>query len=169
MQINSQSPSGNYGGRIIDNQQGVKQFFTGQQNGTVMWIYKKLNNILMQTPANTKAPVYINDLIVNNDLMVYGSIYNPSDERLKENISDISEKDIDNLFTINPIHFSYKNQNNTKSHYGFLAQEVVNLYPDLVNKNEAGYLSVNYQEFIPIMLAKMKTMQEEIDALKVSN
>jgi len=163
------STSSNYGGRVQDNQQGVKQFYSSSQSTSVVnWIYKKLSskvNVIM--PQNAKVPVYIgNDLIVDKNLYVNGSIYNPSDERLKENISHIREDKCDQLFTLNPIHFTYKYDLNKTPHFGLIAQEIETVFPELVISREHGYKSVNYQELIPIILCKMKYMQLEIDLLK---
>jgi hypothetical protein len=52
------------------------------------------------------------------------------------------------------------------SHYGFLAQDVEKLYPTLVNDNVLGYKTVNYIEFIPLLVSKIQDMQNEIDKLK---
>jgi hypothetical protein len=160
MSVISTAP--NYGGRVQDNQQGIKQFYVGAQG--IIWIYKRLaNGLIVETPADPKKPV-----LINNDLIVTGSIYNSSDERLKNNIKEIDENDINSLFTLNPIHFKYK-KDTKKSHYGFLAQDVEKVFPELVENNNDGYKSVNYQEIIPVMLAKMKMMQSEIDELKKAN
>ncbi len=160
------STSSNYGGRVADNQQGIKQFYTSDTN-TVHWIYKTLiSKLVVITPQNSKKTVYIdNDLIVNRNLYVNGSIYNPSDERLKENIKEIDSEQYEKLFCLNPIHFSYKTDKKT-THYGMLAQDVEKVFPDLVSTTENNYKNVNYQELLPIMLAKMKHMQSEIDELK---
>jgi hypothetical protein len=40
------------------------------------------------------------------------------------------------------------------------------VFPELVNNFEKTYKTVNYQELIPIMLSKMKQMQNEIHQLK---
>lgn len=159
--------SENYGGRIIDNYQGVKQFFIGSQ-GTINWVYKKISTgTTVITIADSKYPVYINnDLIVKKDLYVDGSIYNPSDAKLKDNIQDISSEQIDNLFNLNPISFSYIKDRCKLKHFGFLAQDVEKLFPELVKENDKNYKSINYHELLPIMLAKMKKMQSEIDELK---
>jgi hypothetical protein len=152
----------NYGGRAQDNQQGIKQFFVSAQG--IPWIYKRLQNrLIVITPSDNKSPV-----LINNDLIVTGSIYNSSDERLKENMDKINDKDIEDLFTLNPIHFNFK-CDNKKLHYGFLAQDVEKLYPHLVENNIDGYKIVNYQEFIPLILAKLKNMQNEINELKNKN
>jgi len=160
------STDANYGGRVIDNQQGVKQFFVSSTS-TAQWVYKRQNDkLLVITPADNKRMIYINnDLEVKKDLYVDGSIYNPSDEKLKENIESISQEQMDNLFKINPIYFSYKKDKEKTKHFGVLAQDVEKIFPELVSDKD--YKTVNYQELIPIMLSKMKQMQQEIDKLKL--
>ena len=155
------STAANYGGRIDTQQGNIKQFIFS--SSLASWIYKKLpNGLVVQTPEVQKYPV-----LINNDLIVTGSLYNTSDERLKENISEINKEKIDDLFTINPILFNYKGEPSKNKHFGVLAQDVEKVFPELVkNNNISGYKTVNYQEFIPIMLAKMKQMQDEIDEIK---
>ena len=155
------STNANYGGRINDFQQSIKQFVISGPSDAV-WIYKRLpDGLLVQTPANSKIPV-----LINNDLVITGSLYNTSDIRLKENITEISTAKLDDLFTLNPVIFSYKHDTNKKLHYGVLAQDVEKVFPELVENNMSGFKTVNYQELIPLMLAKMKNMQEQIDELK---
>ena len=153
--------SGNYNGRVNNTSQGNIKQFVYSQNG-VSWVYKKDNGSTVLTPEIKRYPVYI-----DNDLTVTGSIYNPSDERLKQNILSIDKGKTNELFSINPVSFNYKNDPKNNNHFGVLAQDVEKIFPDLVqNNNISGYKTVNYQEFIPIMLAKMKQMQDEIDELK---
>lgn len=158
------STTANYGGRMNDNQQYIKQFYVSPPN-YLIWIYKKLSNgLTVETPADNSKPV-----LIDNDLIVSGSIFNVSDERLKTNISYIENTQIDDLFVLNPIQYSYKKDKSSKKHYGFTAQNVEKVFPELVEENNiSGYKTVNYQEVIPLMLAKIKKMQEEIDELKES-
>ena len=158
------STTANYGGRIDTQQGNIKQFV--YSTSVAQWIYKKLHNELtVQTPAAARFPV-----LIPNDLIVTGSIYNTSDMKLKENILDINKEKIDDLFTLNPILFNYKNDITKKTHFGVLAQDVEKVFPELVeNNNISGYKTVNYQELIPVMLAKMKKMQDEIEELKQIN
>lgn len=159
--------SGNYNGRVNNTSQGNIKQFVYSQNG-VSWVYKKYPGSIVLTPEIKRYPVYIdNDLTVTKDLTVKGSIYNPSDERLKQNIFSIDKEKTNELLEISPISFNYKNDPKNQKHFGVLAQDVEKIFPELVkNDNISGYKSVNYQEFIPIMLAKMKQMQDEIDELK---
>jgi hypothetical protein len=155
------STSANYGGKISDYQQNIKQFVVSGPSEAI-WIYKRLpDGLLVQTPANQKIPV-----LITSDLVITGSLYNTSDIRLKENITEISTAKMDDLFTLNPVIFTYKNDQFKKKHYGVLAQDVEKVFPELVENNMSGYKTVNYQELVPLMLAKMKNMQEQIDELK---
>ena len=158
-----QSTTANYGGRIDTQQGNIKQFITSSD--TVNWIYKKINSFTYITLINPKKyPV-----LIDSDLIVTGSFFNPSDERLKDVIHDLYTDDerTNNLLTLNPILFSYKSDIKKKKHYGVLAQDVEKVYPELVeNNNVYGYKTVNYIELIPIMLAKMKKMENEINELK---
>jgi len=154
------STSANYGGKINDFQQNIKQFVVSGPSQSI-WIYKKLpDGLLVQTTSNQKLPI-----LITTDLIVTGSLYNTSDMRLKDNIIEISKAKMDDLFTLNPVVFNYKNDKTQKIHYGVLAQDVEKVFPELVEDNMSGYKTVNYQELLPLMLAKMKNMQEQIDEL----
>ncbi|MFY7729605.1 MAG: tail fiber domain-containing protein [Flavobacterium sp.] len=150
----------NLGGKVDTVQGNIKQFYTTTSYAN--WIFKRMaNGLTVQTPANAKTPV-----LISNDLIVTGSIYNTSDERLKHHIAPIDDSLVDHMMTLNPILFHYKQSTNSKPHYGFLAQDVEKQLPHLVEQNAMGFKAVNYVEMIPLMLVKMKQMQQELDELR---
>jgi hypothetical protein len=153
------STTPNYSGRQGDNIQNIKQFVTSTV-GIVNWIYKTLtvSTAKVITPQDQTKTV-----MIPNDLLVLGSINNPSDIILKDNIEQIN---IDDFNKLNPISFTFKDDEKNKKHYGFIAQELETVYPELVTNTELGFKSVNYIEMIPILLSQMKNMQMEIDKLK---
>ena len=155
------STTPNYGGRQGDNIQNIKQFVTSSV-GVVDWIYKTLSGSIVKviTPYDQTKTV-----MIPKDLLVLGSINNPSDINLKNNIEQI-KSDANILKNLNPVSFTFKDDDQNKKHYGFIAQELENLYPELVSNNELGFKTVNYIEIIPILLSQMKNMQHEIDKLK---
>lgn len=53
-----------------------------------------------------------------------------------------------------------------KKHYGFSAQELQKIYPDLVYENDNGYLSVNYIELVPILVQAINELNEEVESLR---
>lgn len=93
-----------------------------------------------------------------------------SDERLKENIANLPSQ-IDNILALRPVEFDYKDGSGHQ--IGFVAQEVQEIYPDLVgedsgylvladlNKNDARLIKA-FQE----LAAKVEALQTEVNALK---
>ena len=170
----------NYGGSVGDSKQFIKQFIVGGARNIAAWkniIYYNSSdpapgpplNTTVLTPAvyktytNTNIPVYIpTDLYVNG--LIHGTLVAPSDEKLKENIEPISDLKITQFINLEPKEFNYITDS-TKKHYGFIAQDVEKIYPELVNDCDNGYKSMNYIEIIPLLVAKINAMQKEIDKL----
>ena len=153
------STTPNYSGRQGDNTQNIKQFVTSAV-GIVNWVYKTITGTSTKviTPYDQTKTV-----MIPKDLLVLGSINNPSDITLKDNIEQIN---IDDFNKLNPVSFTFKDDEQHKKHYGFIAQELETVYPELVTDTELGFKFVNYIELIPILLSQMKNMQVEIDKLK---
>lgn len=54
-----------------------------------------------------------------------------------------------------------------QKNYGLIAQEVINIFPDIVELDTAsGQYGIRYMELIPILIATLQRQQQEIDALK---
>lgn len=152
----------NYGGRQPDNFSNVKQFVVGPSSNIAEWVYIKSSpGSLSITPARKKT-----SLTIDGDLTVIGSIFNPSDRLLKDEIKSISISKIENLFNLEPVEYKFKNDITKKIRYGLIAQDVEKIYPELVSNNDSDYKAVNYIELIPMLLSKMKEMQKEIDELR---
>lgn len=150
----------NYSGRQPDNTQNIKQFVTNISN-QVIWIYKRLTNgMTVITPGDQTKNV-----LIPQDLYVNGSLFNPSDSELKTNTINLSFDKNNSLLNLNPVEFEYKSDLHKKKHFGFIAQDVEKIFPELVSSDVMGYKTVNYLELIPIILSKMQSMQEEINDL----
>jgi hypothetical protein len=54
----------------------------------------------------------------------------------------------------------------TTTRFGFIAQELKELYPELVIEDNEGYLAVNYIGMIPVLVDAIKEHQTEIQSLK---
>ena len=151
----------NYGGRQPDNFSNIKQFVIGSDN-LAIWIYKTSpSGFKVQTPANKTIPLY-----VDNDMYVTGSLYNTSDAILKHNIVTINETKTQKILDLNPVEYTFKTDTKKQLHYGFIAQDIEKIYPELVKSNEYTYKRVNYLELIPVLVSKIQMMQKEIDVLK---
>jgi len=81
----------------------------------------------------------------------------------------ILEKYLQNGVTVEQIKADRKNakKNNadllSRTFYGFLAQDVEKLFPDLVFKDSAGMLSVDYIGMIPLLLDGLQDQQTQIE------
>ena len=155
--------------------QNIKLFPQSYGSNSALWYLGQAGGVPNISPANKV------DVVIPKDLIVMGSILNPSDLHLKENIELLSQ---DNSFDVNgvlklwPVKYNYIQDTNKKLHYGLIAQDVEEYFPELVhttNRDEtdkkstpAQTKSVNYIELIPIMLCKMQKMQKEIDMLKMA-
>ena len=49
--------------------------------------------------------------------------------------------------------------------YGLVAQQVREVLPDIVDEDASGYLSVNYQSVIPVLVEALKEQQTQNEAL----
>lgn len=84
-----------------------------------------------------------------------------SDRRLKENLQNFSHGDILDL----PI-YKFDYINGTKNHIGCMAQDLQAICPEIVHENESGYLTIEENKIIYLLLNKMKEMKKEINELK---
>jgi hypothetical protein len=155
------STSQGFSGRQPDYTENIKQFTASPGYGNAEWIYTKMsstNTTVITTYDKQKT------VLIPKDLTVLGTINNPSDKTLKENIETVDSGDLIN--NLNPVTFQFKNDIKHKKHYGLIAQELELVYPELVTNTDTGFKTVNYIELIPILLAQMKNMQKETDGLK---
>ena len=94
---------------------------------------------------------------------------NSSDIRLKTNINTMTGS-LGNILKLRGVTFNWKETSNpTQTQYGFIAQEVEKVFPDLVGTDSNGYKTVNYIGVIPVLTEAIKTQQEEIESLKSEN
>ena len=145
-----------YGGRITP-QGYIKQFYIGTNaNGLT---YKSIAGVQYQVLTDQNTPLYLNDVVIGNMNM-------HSDKNLKNNIVNLPESKTKDLLNLNPTQFTFKSDAKNNIHYGFIAQDLEKIYPELVKDSEKGYRKVNYIELIPLIVSKMQNMQNEIDNLK---
>ncbi|MBD3386702.1 hypothetical protein GF407_17500 [candidate division KSB1 bacterium] len=105
------------------------------------------------------------DLYANN-VRFRGSIVHSSDRRFKTDISKLSTA-MDAIEQMQSVRYKWKNRpGDTNPHYGFIAQDLERVLPEMVHTDKEGYKSVRYMELIPILVNALKEQQKEIDTLK---
>ena len=135
--------------------------------------------------------IMLGDLI-SGDIIISGELAENSDERLKENVSDVQDG-LDCVKKIRPVKYTRKEipdpvfekdkdgkdiipdpapqggqRGSNKVHYGLIAQEVEKVCPELVATSEyaEGYKSVNYSRLSILLIKAVQQQQETIEALK---
>jgi hypothetical protein len=107
-------------------------------------------------------------MTVSGDMVAYGS---PSDINLKENIKPL-EGALEKVMKLQGVSFTWKEDTDTnkvtgiKDDIGFIAQEVQEVIPDLVRKNDNGLLSLRDKGITALLVEAIKEQQKQIDELK---
>lgn len=98
---------------------------------------------------------------------IKGTLTQTSDRRLKENITSLRDEQVENLSQIRGVNYDYKHTKGKQ--LGFIAQELMQVYPELVAKGRDGYYAVNYTGLIPVLVEAIKDLRKENKALKTKN
>lgn len=96
-----------------------------------------------------------------NNIGITGTITETSDRRLKENITPISNA----LDIINNISGVKYNKINTPkiTEIGFIAQEIEEYLPEVVQTDADGYKSINYTRIVALLVEAIKELKNKIN------
>jgi hypothetical protein len=88
---------------------------------------------------------------------------NPSDKRLKENITPITYG-LNEILKLNPVSFDWKNDNNKNKQFGFIAQEVQQIMPEAVIEGE--YLGLEKDAIYTALINAIKELEARLKTLE---
>ena len=103
------------------------------------------------------------DATVSKDLTVNGVVNTSSDARLKTDIISLGGT-LTKLLLIDGK--SYTTIKDGRQTIGVLAQDIQEVFPELVTTDDNDMLAVNYQGLVPVLINALKEQQAEIDKLK---
>jgi hypothetical protein len=124
------------------------------------------------------------------DMFISGTIYGPSDEKLKENVKPYSNG-LETIMKLAPKSYNYKSQYQrfglpSHNEVGFIAQDLNTVMPSLVKKsyikepltakgnsasrkqNVVDILGVDYQGLIPVLTSAIQEQQHQIEDIKMA-
>lgn len=95
-----------------------------------------------------------------------------SDARLKKNVQDLAEilNPLNTIDKLRPVAFHWDTQNERVSgfgdgqEFGFIAQEAEPVVPQVVRGNRDGYLSMDYDKLVPVLVAALQDLKSQFDA-----
>lgn len=91
-----------------------------------------------------------------------GEFYETSDRNLKENISSISEEDVNKARNIDIVEFNFKGKDTKK--YGVIAQDLESAgLENLVQSNDEGTKSVDYISMLCLKIAELEKRVKELE------
>jgi len=91
------------------------------------------------------------------------AFYYSSDRRLKEQVQTIRDP-MKQVLALRGVSFDWRDDD--KHDYGFIAQEVREGIPEIVQEDPRGQLSVDYVKVLPFLVEALKGQQREIEELK---
>ena len=122
-----------------------------------------------------KSASHVFNIVNENNAGVYmdngsTSFTGTSDARLKKNIEPL-EDSTDKIDKLNPCTFQWKTQeDDDKRHLGFIAQEVEEVLPELVDENTlldgSSYKGVKMDDMIPYLLQYVKKLRQKVNSMK---
>ena len=130
-------------------------------SGQELRLERKVNNsfqLVGRVPKNT------------NNLEWQGTIVQGlSDSRVKTNVVSMTEG-LDKIDQIRPVTFDWVPTENVSDRegadFGFIAQELEEVLPEVVHTRGDGYKTVMYEKVVPVLVQAMKEQQTMIEALR---
>jgi hypothetical protein len=114
-------------------------------------------------------------LYVNGDATISGKfnsngIQESSDKRFKKNINNLNGA-LENVMKIQGVTYDWRTEEfpernfASRTEIGVIAQDLEEIYPELVSTDAAGYKSVQYSHIVPVLIEAIKEQQNMISGL----
>lgn len=131
--------------------------YAGPIRGTIF--YERSNTAYYMDGGSTG-----DSIRVAGDVVAYYS----SDKRYKENIKPI-ENALDKVKAINGVTFNWNEKSHKetgKKDVGVIAQEVEEVFPEIVETRRNGYKAVDYQKLTAVLIESVKELTAKVEALE---
>ena len=87
-----------------------------------------------------------------------------SDKRVKENIKTIDNA-LEKVTKLRGVSYTRKDINDKSTKIGVIAQEVLEVLPEVVNQDDKGMYSVAYGNIVGVLIEAVKEQQKQINEL----
>jgi hypothetical protein len=137
----------------------IRQNNTDNTLGSSYWYLFDSNEV----NSSGDCPKLTTDNAVGAILQV-GTILSTSDERLKVNIETI-ENTLESISNLRGVRYDWKDGHGRKE-IGVIAQDIEKEYPELIHKDDSGYLTVDYPKLSGVLIEGIKGLNKKIDCLE---
>ncbi|RYU96017.1 tail fiber domain-containing protein [Emticicia agri] len=91
----------------------------------------------------------------------------PSDRRLKKNILALNRQEmLQKVLQMQGVTYEMKDESQKGRQYGFIAQDLREIFPSKIVENKAGYLSADYGSYDPMITESIKALNQKLVDLK---
>lgn len=125
-------------------------------------IYGNNNAIITDWPSGWGGG--LNTFDISCASIYYNGLAQRSDIRKKDNVNPYT-RGLSEVLQLRPVSFNWKEYNPTETQYGFIAQEVEAIIPEIVNEDSEGYKNIK-DAYVPILVNAIKELQNQIDQMK---
>ena len=125
-------------------------------NSNYMWIHDLIEGNRKEQWVST-----IKNNLETENLYAY-SLQSSSDKRLKTDLNKL-EDSLQKINKLEAYSFRWKEQEKKKGrHFGFIAQETKKILPEVVEKDRAGFFTINYPAFVPLIVSAFQEFYKEV-------
>ncbi len=116
-------------------------------------------------------------LDVNGTAACTGGFWSSSDKRFKKDIVSLKTS-LEKINQLEGVSYKFKREkfgeinfedSDDRTEYGFLAQDLAKVFPELVRQDKDGYYAVRYEGLIPVLVEGMKEQNATIEAQEEVN
>jgi hypothetical protein len=114
------------------------------------------------------------ELYVVGDIHATGEVTWTADKRFLKNTSPITNS-LNGVLKLHGVNYLWQNDKFPEMKFssgkqtGFIASELEQIFPELVETDSKGYKSINYIKLLPVVIEAIKEQQEIIEELKKEN
>ncbi|NOX16652.1 MAG: tail fiber domain-containing protein, partial [Chlorobi bacterium] len=133
------------------------------------------NKLYIENSNSTSPLIYgdfsSDDVTINGDLTVTGTITELSDRRYKTDIKPMKNA-LQKIEAINAVYYRWDKEKypdlvvSDEREIGVIAQDVEKVFPELVKTDNKGFKSVNYAKLSAVLLEVAKEQRNELESIK---
>ena len=133
---------------------------TTDKNSSIGSVVKKAN---LEVWGILGVNVVIDDSLKSGDIIARRFLYE-SDSRLKRDIKPLDQA-LENTLRLQGVSYHWQDSaKGTNQQIGLIAQQVEQVYPQLVSTGSAGHKSVHYGNLVAILIEAIKQQQQQISS-----
>ncbi|MDC0870166.1 tail fiber domain-containing protein [Flavobacteriaceae bacterium] len=140
---------------VVLGNDNVTAVYMGEDSGATIYAAG------LRTASNAVLTLSGDDASFADDLTIGGDVVVSSDARLKSNIVSLGST-LSRLLLIDGKSYEMKG----KQKIGVLAQDIKEVFPELVTEDENEMLAVNYQGLVPVLINALKEQEKRLERLE---